>query len=335
MLYGTTRSKVDTYTAQRALKETRAPDGGLFVPVRLPQYSREEILGLKEQTAAETIAQVLNQFFACRLSSRDVEFLIGRNPYRLVDISHRIAVSELWRNADGSFGRVVRVLTERVSIELGIQKPGEWMQVATRIALLFAIFGELERKGQAGPDQKVDIAVAAGDFTGPMAAWYARKMGLPIGTVVCCCKENGSVWDLLRRGQMRLDPQAVPDSLERLVYGALGWTEVEQYLTALEKGSLYTVNPEQHRLLREGMYVSVASEKRLMTVIPNVYNTNGYILCPNSAVVYAGLMDFRSMSGENGLALMLCEESPLQSEPVVASALGIGSKELRKRLNLA
>ena len=103
MLYATTRSKVDTHTAQRALAEERAPDGGFYVPAAVPLYSREALEALLQEPAGEIVARVLNDFFGSKLGRLDVEFALSRKFFGLARISHRIVIGELWRNADGSF----------------------------------------------------------------------------------------------------------------------------------------------------------------------------------------------------------------------------------------
>lgn len=345
MLYATTRNKNDTYTAQRALRENRAPDGGLYIPVQIPSYDHDQILELKNLPAGEIIARVMNQFFACRINRWDVEFAIGKNIFNLVSMSHRITVGELWRNADGEFSRITRILTERIAVEKEDCVPGQWMRVATRIAVLFALFAELMRKDLAAPEEPVDIAVPTGDFCWPLAAWYGRAMGLPIGTIVCCCNENGTAWDLLRRGQMKTDGPviksntpgydfALPDGLEALICLTLGWEESARYQAACEKGGIYEISEEQHDLLSRGMYASVSSSKRLLADISNAYRTHGYVFCPYSALVYAGLMDYRATAGEGNGALIVCERSPLHSQELVARTMGTTVEQLRKWLSV-
>ena len=46
MLYATTRSKMDTYTAHRALHDDRSPDGGFFVPFKMPFYDKNQLAEL-------------------------------------------------------------------------------------------------------------------------------------------------------------------------------------------------------------------------------------------------------------------------------------------------
>ena len=86
MLYATTRSKVATYTAQRALKEERAPDGGLYVPTSLPCFTHEELTALLREEPAEIVARILNGFFKTKLGRLDVEFALGKRFFGLVGI---------------------------------------------------------------------------------------------------------------------------------------------------------------------------------------------------------------------------------------------------------
>lgn len=341
MLYTTTRSDHDTYTPERALKEERAPDGGFYVPMQPVKYSQEELSALLNQTPGGIIASVLNQLFNSRLTEQDLDFCLGKNFYRLCSMSHRITLAELWRNPDGDFSRIQRLLAERAAIDKRQTPVGEWMEIATRIAMLFVIFSQMWK----GSREKTDISLLSGNFYDPMAAWYAREMGLPIGNIICCSNENGAVWDLLKKGELKTrsasrktsTPKcdiAVPAGVERLIRGSLGSAEARRYGAIREAGGVYTLNPEQLRVLRQGMYACVISDRRLSRVIANVYATNGYILCPYSALTYAGLMDYRAATGQSGAALIISGYSPIQCEDTVAAALGISVSELHERLDI-
>ena len=50
MLYVTTRIGEDAFTASRALAESRGPDGGFYVPMRLPRFNRDQIVELGQKT---------------------------------------------------------------------------------------------------------------------------------------------------------------------------------------------------------------------------------------------------------------------------------------------
>ena len=339
MLYATTRSKVATYTAQRALKEERAPDGGFYIPTRFPYYDRDSLLALLKEPSTEIVARILNGFFRTDIGRLDVEFALGKRFFGIRDISHRIFIGELWRNLYGSFDTVCHRLTQRVSLEAGTDQAGTWMRISCRIALCFAIFGELYRREQAAWFEVLDVAVLTGDFEGAFAVYAARKMGLPVGEIICCCNENNGIWDLINRGQMKLNAKivptmtpkcdmVVPQALELLIRDKLEWDDVEEFLQQQKKGATYYLSPEEFRHFRYGFTASVVGDKRVQLAIPNLYNTNGYILCPYSALVYAGLMDYRSHPGPRRAALMLSEFDPRENLDTVVRALAISDREL-------
>ena len=50
MLYVTTRSQEEAYTSSKPLAESRAPDGGFFVPMKMPCFDRAQIKALGEKS---------------------------------------------------------------------------------------------------------------------------------------------------------------------------------------------------------------------------------------------------------------------------------------------
>lgn len=344
MLYATTRSDHDTFTAQRALKEAQAPDGGMYVPMRLKTLSPQELDVILEQSSPGIIAAMMNYFFSCRLSHKDVEFALGKHIAKLEHMSHRITIAECWRNPDGDFARIDRRLAKLAAVDKRQTPVGSWLKVVSRLSLLFCIYARMEKEGSIAQGEKLDVAVLSGDFTAPMAAWYARKMGLPIGNILCCCNENGSLWELFQQGELSAasavhstsTPKcdiSCPDGLEWLIRSDLGLQEARRFAFARQEGDAYLVGRE-FRNPFAGMFAAVTSDRRIPRVIANVYSTNGYILCPYSALLYAGLMDYRANTGRNGQALLLCETSPVQCEDAVARALGMGAAQLHEKLNL-
>lgn len=339
MLYVTTRNSRETFTTQRALRENRGPDGGMYLPFRAPRFSQAELDALAEKPFNQRVADILNLLFQTRLSGWDVDFCAGRYPVRLESLSHRIVMAETWHNTQWDFERTVRNITAR----LQDGQPGDlgdWPRIAVRIAVLFGIFGELKH---AGMDQMWDIALLSGNFSAPISAWYARQWGLPIGNLVCCCNENNSLWDLICHGQLRTDvlsiPTAIPEAdvalpedLERLIYECGGTLEVGRYLDACGRGGLYCPNDAVLAQLRKGLYVSVVSSQRLETTIPSVYRTHGYVLSPSAALAYAGMQDYRAKTGRTGPCLVLAEKGPLYNAQTVASMLGISEEELKNRI---
>ncbi len=427
MLYTSTRDNQTTWTARHALDNDRAQDGGLFVPVHLPRFSPEEILELLNMAPSDAAARILNllfagsmsgrdleflvgkEFFRIRfspeeilellnmapsdaaarilnllfagsMSGRDLEFLVGKEFFRIRKLNHRLTIGELWRNPEGEYDKTVQTLFShlcrdhsnrspsiwaKTAVELALifgvftqleyregeydktvqtlfshlcrdhsnRSPSIWAKTAVELALIFGVFTQLEYRTVESLTERKDVAVATGDFTAPMAAWYARQMGLPIGAILCCCNDNGGVWDLFRKGQMKTDIPpiptntplcdiSVPTGLEWLIYETLGTEGALGFAHAAETGDTYELDQVSLSLLKKGLYASVVGQQRIMDIIPNVYSAGGYVLSPYSALCYLGLMDHRAMTGKGLYASVVGQQRIMDIIPNVYSAGG-------------
>lgn len=345
MLYATTRNQNDVQTAHRAIHLDCANDGGLFLPFSMPKLDAREIAALKDRSFGENVAQILNLFFSTGLTGWDVDFAIGRNAVQNISINNRLIVSECWHNSHWRYDYILQTLSDRLRKDNVGQMPANWVRIAVSIAVLFGIYGNMRSQEQIGERGSVDIAVTAGDFSMPMAVWYAREMGLPIGNIICGCNSNGAVWELLHRGQLNTSATAVktctpncdhvvPRDLERLIH-TVGSQEVNRYLESCRTGTVFQANEVTFDKLREGLFASVNSDSRVASLISNFYRTNHYVFSPYAALAYGSLTDYRAKTGESRTAILLSECSPVRDDAYVASVMDISVPELEKLLNLA
>lgn len=346
MLYVTTRSREESYTASRTLSEDRAPDGGYFVPMKMPFFDRSQIKALGTKSFSQNVAEILNLLFQTQLDSWAVDFGIGRHPVRLVPVSGRAVIAETWHNPSWHFDRLAKSVEKMIRQSDQVSPvPTDWLKIGSRIAVLFGIFGELMGKGEAGVDNSLDVVVPVGDFSGPMAAWYAKSWGLPIGNVLCCCNENAGCWNFIHKGEIRCDApvvetttpicdHTVPEGLERLISQTLGYRENERFIYTCCEGGLYYLEPTQLQRMQDGLHASVVGRQRLEWAILNLYRTDGFLSDPYTALCYSGLMDYRARTGQTRPALILSEESPLYSLRYLAKAMGLRPEELKNRLDM-
>lgn len=344
MLYVTTRNNADVYTAHRALTENRGEDGGFFVPMEMSRFTEEQILALREKPFGQCVAEILNLFFDTQLTAWDVECTVGRSPVRVQPMTQRIIVGETWHNLDWDFDRMVSGLLELLTGTAG-EAPSDWAKIAIRIAVLFGMFGKLMRKNMVSLENPMDVAVFAGDFVRPMAVWYAREWGLPIGTVILCCNENNNPWELLHHGAFRTGTVAVrtftpegdyvvPRDLERFVFACGGREEAVRFVEDCRMGRMYVPSDAALANMRKGMYGAVAGQPRVASAIPNVYSSHGQILEPYTALVYCGLMDYRARTGEGRNALIWSERAPESDLETTAWAMNLTVEELRSLLKI-
>lgn len=335
MLYVTTRNNRDVFTSNWALRNDRCALGGHYLPFRHPGFSPEEMDRLLEVSCGDCIAHVLNLCFGTKLTGRDVELTIGRQSIRLEPLQHGILLAECWHTPGYRFSRIEQALNSRITGD--VAEPSGWMRAAVRIAVLFGLFSDLRKQGI----YEADISCLSGDFLIPVSAWYARRWGLPIRNIICCCNENNSLWELLVNGLMRTDavsiptllPEAdvtVPEQLERLIREHGGVEETLRYLDTVRKGRSYCPSDLMLNRLREGLYVSVVGSQRIRMTIPAVYRTHGKLLSRSSALAYAGALDHRAKNGSAGYTILWSEESPGTETDIIAEILDVSPERIKE-----
>ena len=345
MLYLTTRTLHDTYTPARAMSEDRGPDGGFFVPMKLPGLDRQQVKGLANKSFSQNVADIVNRFFSTQLDSWAVEFSIGRYPVKLIPIGSRETVAETWHNPVWKFERLAKGIEKAIRQSDDVREiPSDWLMIASRVAVLFGIFGELLKQGSVSLTEPIDVAVPCGDFSAPMAVWYAKQMGLPISTVLCCCNDNNGTWKLLHKGEIRTDApvletatplcdRTVPADLERLIFAKLGIKSALSFAESCRTGSVFYLEAEQLKTLREGLYVPVTGQKRLESAVKSLYRSCGYAADVYTALCYSGILDYRSVTGESRQVLILAEESPVYSSAYLTRCLEITPNKLMELLH--
>lgn len=311
------------------------------MPFRVPSLTGEEIRLLTQGSFQNAVAGVLNLLFGTKVTPWEVECCIGRYPVRLGYLDRKTFVAELWHNPQEDLSWLLSSVAMLLGTEDIVQKEGNWVSVGIRMALLSGVCSLLRSEGWLPETDHVDLAVTSGDFSSVMSIWYAKQLGLPIGKVICCCNDDGALWELVYQGQLRTDritrrtntPQSdgsLPVGLERLIYECGGAREVEAYLDASRSGGMYCPQDRTLERMRATLQVSVVGQKRVEETVPSVYSSCGYVLSPYSALCFAGLQDRRAISGERRLALVMADRSPMQDADFTAAALGISVNDLKQ-----
>lgn len=339
MLFATTRSKTETYTAHRVLHADTAPDGGFYLPYRMPVLEKSQILRMREQSFSQSVAQILNLFYGTEYTAWDIDCCIGKNAADMVNGNQKVFLLKLWDNPNADVSYIANRLYDKICDGKPEKSLTNWARISIQIAIIFGSYSLLSQQEISS----FDIAVNSGDFSLPMAAWYARYMGLPVGNIICACNENSAPWDFLHRGEMNTGlsvvstdtPEldiATPDGLERLIYAALGFDEAQRYVDIMTKKGTFRVHPDLLPTINKGMFVSVAGKGRAESVITSVYKSTGIILDPYTAISFGSVQDYRAKIGEINPTLLLWGKSPAGFFPTVQKATGLNQAEIENKL---
>lgn len=244
----------------------------------------------------ERIAYFLNYFFGTALNGLDCEFAIGRHPIRMIEIGHKCIIAECFRNLENDYDYMLHKLSRCIRRDVPVT---EWIHLAVRIALLWGLLGGADIGAEC-----VDVAVSDDDDIALLSAVYAKQMGLPIGNMILCCRENAPLWQLIHKGSIRTG-DCPNRAIERLMFFYGGTHEVQRYLDAVCDGGVYAPTDRTASRLKNAIVVRVVGKARASSAIGAFAASDRYVPEPSVGRCYCALMDYRAVSGQSRAAMIV------------------------------
>ncbi|MBO4368395.1 MAG: threonine synthase [Clostridia bacterium] len=191
--------------------------------------------------------------------------------------------------------------------------------------------------GLAPKGGTVDFTVPTGNFGDILAGFYARRMGAPVGRLVCASNSNDvltqfictGVYDRRREFYRTISPSMdilVSSNLERLLYlaGNGDSAAVREYMESLRTQGFYTVSPETLENIRSVFDACSCTDEEALAVIGDVYMRHGYLMDPHTAV---GMYAARRFAVPGRPMVLVSTASPFKFAESVLRALGAGEAE--------
>lgn len=220
--------------------------------------------------------------------------------------------------------------------------------------VVYYIYGYLNllKNNKIEIGEKINVVVPTGNFGNILAAYYAKKMGLPIARLICASNENNVLYDFINKGtynrkrELKLTSSPsmdilVSSNLERLLYEISGRDAgiVKGLMKKLEMEGEYEITEAMIRELKD-FYSEYASEKETSEAIGKVYRNSGYIIDTHTAVAYSVYEKYVVKTGDNTKTIIASTASPFKFAGTVCSSVGIDIEgfsdfEMIKRLSKA
>ena len=313
MLYRSTRNKLDSFTAYRALRMNKASDGGLILPFRVPVLEGSQIADMRNAGLLQNFADILNLFFGTEFTAWDMESTIGKIPVQTVECGQKIVLIHCWKNPASKMEYFQQSIFKRLCPDEGMN-PTLWARVAIRIAFIAATVLGLAEK-------EVDIGVNASDFEQALAVYYCRKIGIPIRKILIACNENSNIWDFTYRGTIHCgatlkttnypaQDKVVPDLFEAFMFLHYGYGETQLFRECVSGKRDYLLPEEANLPAADDLFVSVIGQDRIPGVISSFRSNNGVSLNTYTAFTLGAVQDYRAKAGESSLTVIFEEEAP-------------------------
>ena len=306
MLYVSTRSKTESFTAYRAMHNDTAPDGGAFFPFQQLHYNEKQLADLQLKSFGDVVAILLNTFYSCDLSGLDVDFCIGKFPVKVVNIGHKTVVAELWHNHGDSLSYTVDALYRRIC---GNGHTSEWAQIAIHIALLFGIYSQLKDV------TSVDIAIPESNTALLSAVCFSKAAGLPVDRILIACSDNSPMWDFVRNGtlnttQLKRHSADLCRFVERLLFQNFGAEQTTLFLEKLSSSCNFSVPEELVGEITSVFGAVVLGEGRANAVVNSVLRASNYKISSDAALAFGAVQDYRAQGGESKMSLLISTKKP-------------------------
>ena len=206
-------------------------------------------------------------------------------------------------------------------------------RLVPQIAYYVYAYAKLLENGEIADGEIVNVTVPTGNFGNILAAYLAKRMGTPIGRLICASNENKVLYDFFSTGVydrerpfiLTSSPSMdilISSNLERLIYLSCGCDEEKTagLMEELSRDGRYAVT-EDMRAFMADFWGGYADEKENASVIQAVFRSCGYLMDTHTGVAAAVSRQYKRETGDERKMLIASTASPFKFSGSVLEAI--------------
>ncbi len=214
-------------------------------------------------------------------------------------------------------------------------------RLAPQLTYYFKAYSDLVRQGRIKVGDEVDFSVPTGNFGDILAGYFAKRLGLPIGRLICASNANNVLTEFLTTGIYNrkrpfiktTSPSMdilVSSNLERMLFLASnGDTQkVAGWMEELKNSGEYKVDGETLKNLQDTYFAGYCDDKTASAAIAKVFKNYGYVCDTHTAVAWNVAEQYaksEKAAGKNPM-VVLSTASPYKFPLAVLAAIEGTSK---------
>ena len=207
-------------------------------------------------------------------------------------------------------------------------------RLAPQIMYYFRAYRDLLDRGEIRLGDKVNFSVPTGNFGDILAGFLAKKLGLPVGRLICASNANNVLTDFIstgtydrRRPLLKTTSPSmdilVSSNLERLLYLLSGDTAlVAGLMQQLKEEGAYTVPADLLAKIQAEFCASYCDDARAEEIMGRVFRDYGYLCDPHTAAGWVAAEDYVTQTGDHTPMVVLSTASPYKFPAAVLTAIG-------------
>ena len=206
-------------------------------------------------------------------------------------------------------------------------------RLVPQIAYYVYAYAKLLENGEIADGEIVNVTVPTGNFGNILAAYLAKRMGTPIGRLICASNENKVLYDFFSTGVydrerpfiLTSSPSMdilISSNLERLIYLSCGCDaeKTAGLMEELSRDGRYAVT-EDMRAFMADFWGGYADEKENASVIHAVFRSCGYLMDTHTGVAAAVSRQYKRETGDERKMLIASTASPFKFSGSVLEAI--------------
>ena len=208
-------------------------------------------------------------------------------------------------------------------------------RLAPQVAYYFKAYRDLLLNSEIKMGDKVNFVVPTGNFGDILAGYFAKKMGLSVGKLVCASNENKVLTDFFENGVYNKNRSfyvtnspsmdiLISSNLERLLYLTCGAKRCADYMEQLKRNGEYKITEEELAKINSEFDAGFTNGDETIKTIKDVYEKHGYLMDTHTAVAWSVYEKWLAKTGNKDKTVVLSTASPYKFSNSVMNALGQG-----------
>lgn len=209
-----------------------------------------------------------------------------------------------------------------------------WGRLLPQIIYYYFGYGQMVAQGTIKAGDAINVCVPTGNFGNILAAYYAKRMGLPLKKLVCASNKNKVLTETIEKGvyDRRRDfyktnsPSMdilISSNFERFFFEMVERDGVVcgQAFHDLQSRGLFA-SPKAKENWQEFLEAGFADDETGAKAILELWKSDKYVLDPHTAVAIAVEKAYKERTGDETPVLTASTASPYKFPEAVLKALG-------------
>jgi threonine synthase len=186
------------------------------------------------------------------------------------------------------------------NVELSSANSINWGRLLPQVVYYASAYADVSASGGLEPGAPLDVCVPTGNFGNILAALYAKRMGVPLGRLLCASNENNVLSDFIATGTYSIADRPlvttpspsmdilISSNLERALFGLCGDPDrIRGWMADLSAHGSFTVDSETRSAMQDLFLGDFVDNDETLGVIRRVLDETGRLLDPHTAVAWA------------------------------------------------